>query len=128
MKVKKLMIYLFIFIFGFIAIALFNVWQILHPAKIKIDDKPENYGLNAETIWLTTQDGIKLNVWFIRKQLNNRPAANSAVILLHGYPAEKADLLPTAHALSGDFAVLLLDFRYFGQSQGSFTGLGYSEV
>src|SRR5262249_53920351 len=50
-----------------------------------------------------------------------------ALILLHGYPAEKADLLPLASALAPTFALLLVDQRYFGASEGHFTTLGFRE-
>src|SRR5262249_39066710 len=41
--------------------------------------------------------------------------------------ANKADLLPIAVALHQRFAVLLLDFRYFGGSEGAATTLGFRE-
>jgi dipeptidyl aminopeptidase/acylaminoacyl peptidase len=50
-----------------------------------------------------------------------------ALILLHGYPAEKADLLPIAAAFHPDFTTLLVDLRYFGQSEGRATTLGHRE-
>jgi pimeloyl-ACP methyl ester carboxylesterase len=49
------------------------------------------------------------------------------VVLLHGYPADKADLLPLAAALHDAFSVVLVDLRYFGRSQGRATTLGYRE-
>jgi pimeloyl-ACP methyl ester carboxylesterase len=49
------------------------------------------------------------------------------VLLLHGYPAEKADLLPTTAALHDRFTTVLVDFRYFGESGGRATTLGYRE-
>src|SRR5207247_11197752 len=54
-------------------------------------------------------------------------AGAPAVVLLHGYPAEKADLLPMAAALAPRFTVLLLDQRYFGASGGRATTLGFRE-
>jgi pimeloyl-ACP methyl ester carboxylesterase len=48
-------------------------------------------------------------------------------VLLHGYPAEKADLLPLAGALAPTFATLLVDHRYFGDSEGRATTLGFRE-
>src|SRR5437764_1374469 len=60
-------------------------------------------------------DGVRLAGWFLP-----RPGA-PAVVLLHGYPAEKADLLPLATALAPEFATLLVDQRYFGQSESAAT-------
>jgi dipeptidyl aminopeptidase/acylaminoacyl peptidase len=49
------------------------------------------------------------------------------VVILHGYPAEKSDMLPIAAALTPRFSVLLMDLRYFGQSGGRATTLGVRE-
>jgi pimeloyl-ACP methyl ester carboxylesterase len=66
---------------------------------------------------------VRLAAWLV-------PAAGPAapaVVLLHGYPANKADLLPIAGALHPRFTVLLVDFRYFGKSEGAATTLGFRE-
>src|SRR5438046_8662833 len=68
-----------------------------------------------------TDDGLKLAAWLVP-----RPGA-PAVILLHGYPADKADMLPIAARLARRFTVLLLDQRYFGRSEGRLTTLGFRE-
>src|SRR5438046_2249802 len=68
-----------------------------------------------------TDDGLKLAAWLVP-----RPGA-PAVILLHGYPADKADMLPIAARLAPRFTVLLLDQRYFGRSEGRLTTLGFRE-
>src|SRR4029453_3473347 len=54
-------------------------------------------------------------------------AGAPALVLLHGYPAEKADLLPLAGALAPRFTVLLVDQRYFGKSGGRATTIGFRE-
>ena len=117
-----MLLYILIFIIGLSLIALLNVWQILHPQKIYINDDPANYGLAPQAVTLITSDGLKLSAWYLES------AKAKAVILLHGYPAEKSDLLPTASALSPEFSILLLDFRYFGQSEGELSTLGFKEV
>src|SRR5204862_6140646 len=55
-----------------------------------------------------------------------RPAA-PAVGLLHGSPADRSDMLPIAAALASRFTVLPLDQRYFGESEGRLTPLGFKE-
>jgi pimeloyl-ACP methyl ester carboxylesterase len=72
-------------------------------------------------VTVTAADGVKLAGW-----LAARPGA-PALVLLHGYPAEKADLLPLAAALAPRFTVLLLDQRYFGASGGRATTIGFRE-
>jgi len=50
------------------------------------------------------------------------------VILLHGYPADKGNILPALAFLHGDFNLLLFDFRYLGRSEGSYSTAGANEI
>lgn len=94
-----------------------------HPSRIESELTPENYNLLFEEITLTTKDGISIDGWFIPAPAPQKPA----LLILHGYPAEKGDLLFRASQLHQDFNILLIDFRYFGKSGGSFTTLGTNE-
>jgi pimeloyl-ACP methyl ester carboxylesterase len=49
------------------------------------------------------------------------------VIVLHGYPYDKANVLGSTPFLHRHYDLLLLDFRYFGQSDGAMTTLGHRE-
>ncbi len=93
----------------------------VRPPRIPIDLRPADVGLAVEEVTIRTADGLQLAAW-----LAVRPG-RPAVILLHGYPANKRDLLPLAAALHRHFTVLLLDLRYFGDSEGRATTLGYRE-
>jgi pimeloyl-ACP methyl ester carboxylesterase len=77
--------------------------------------------LAPEVVTITTRDGVRLAGWLLP-----RPGA-PAVVLLHGYPADKADMLPLAAALAPEFTVLLYDQRYFGASEGHATTIGHRE-
>ena len=128
-----MLIYIAIFVLCFIGVSLCSFWLITHPPKIIIGTTPENYGLKHENVELETEDGLKLAAWFI--PTSNLPASpvggqfpTSALILIHGYPAEKADLLSLAKALSTKYSILLFDFRSFGQSEGKVSTLGKKEL
>lgn len=95
----------------------------IHPKTIESGLTPANFQMPFEDITLTSKDGIKISGWFIKSPSAGRPA----VIMLHGYPAEKGDLLYTAYALYQDFNLLLIDFRSFGKSGGTHTTLGVKE-
>lgn len=144
--VAKVLLYLGIFAVGFIGVSLWAFWLAVRPPRIAIPGTPGLYRLPAEDVVIETADGLKLSAWFIpaavadsRDRRNLRPEAVSggddtddslkeaAVILLHGYPAEKADMLSIAAALYPRFASLLLDMRYFGESEGRATTLGLRE-
>ena len=120
----KALLYTGIFAAGFIGISLWSFWLSVRPPRISIPGTPELYKLSAEDAVIETSDGLKLAAWFIPAQDGNRDAA---VVLLHGYPAEKADMLSIAAALHPEFATLLVDLRYFGASGGRFTTLGLKE-
>lgn len=106
---------------GFLAVSLLSFWLTVRPPRIAIPLSPQDFNLRVEDVAIRTADGLTLAAW-----LAPRPGA-PAVILLHGYPAEKADLLPLAAALHARFTVLLVDLRYFGRSEGRATTLGFHE-
>lgn len=93
----------------------------VRPPRVTVTLRPADYRLAVERVVIPTDDGLRLSGWYIAK------AGAPALILLHGYPAEKADLLPLASALAPQFAMLLVDQRYFGSSDGRATTLGFRE-
>jgi len=93
----------------------------VRPPRVTVTLRPADYRLPVERVVIPTDDGLRLSGWYIAK------AGAPALILLHGYPAEKADLLPLASALAPQFAMLLVDQRYFGSSDGRATTLGFRE-
>ncbi|HEX9821662.1 MAG TPA: alpha/beta fold hydrolase [Methylomirabilota bacterium] len=106
---------------AFLVASLGSFWLAVRPPRLAIPLRPEDYGLAVEPVRIRADDGVSLAGWFVP-----RPGA-PAIVLLHGYPAEKADLLPIATALAPEFATLLMDHRYFGESEGRTTTLGYRE-
>jgi pimeloyl-ACP methyl ester carboxylesterase len=106
---------------GFVILSLLGFFMAIRPPRLTVPLRPEDVNLRVEAVTIHTADGLRLAGW-----LAVRPRA-PAVILLHGYPAEKSDLLPLAAALHPRFTVLLMDFRYFGESEGQVTTLGFRE-
>ena len=105
----------------FIALSLFSFWLAVRPPRLTIPLAPADFKLAVEEIWIPTADGLRLSAWLVAK------AGAPAIVLLHGYPAEKTDMLPLAAVLARRFTVLLVDLRYFGRSDGSVTTLGFRE-
>jgi pimeloyl-ACP methyl ester carboxylesterase len=106
-----------------IVLSLWIFWMAVRPPRLTISGTPRDYGLAAEELTITAADGVPLAAWLIPARAPEAPA----LVLLHGYPANKADLLPLAGALQSRFTVLLLDFRHFGKSAGAATTLGFRE-
>lgn len=119
----QLWLKLFIFVLLWIILfSLFTFYMSIHPQKIVTELEPSDFGLEYEEVNFRSRDGIKLSGWLIPN--NNTKAA---IIVMHGYPADKANLLGIAEFLAKDFNVLLFDFRSFGKSEGSYTTAGYLE-
>jgi dipeptidyl aminopeptidase/acylaminoacyl peptidase len=117
----KLVVYGAVFAGAFVAFSLVSFWLAVRPPRLSIPLGPGDFRLTVESVTITADDGVKLAAWLVPR------AGAPAIVLLHGYPAEKADLLPIAAALAPRFTVLLLDQRYFGQSGGHATTLGFRE-
>ena len=117
----KLALYAAVAAVAFLALSLVSFWLAVRPPRLTIPLRPADFSLTVDELTVATADGLKLAAWLVA-----RPGA-PAVVLLHGYPAEKADMLPIAAALAPRFTVLLLDLRYFGRSEGRVTTLGFRE-
>jgi dipeptidyl aminopeptidase/acylaminoacyl peptidase len=97
----------------------------IRPHRFVSGATPAQLGWAYESISLRTEDGLNLSAWLI-------PAAaeegrRRAVIVLHGYPFSKGDMIGVTGFLHADHDLLLLDMRYFGASEGSLTTLGHHE-
>jgi len=75
-----------------------------------------------QQITLNTQDRVRLSVWYLP------PQNGAAVVLLHGYKADHAQMLPIAALLvRHGYGVILPDLRGHGQSEGELITFGYHE-
>ena len=109
----------------------------IHPPRIQTDVNPERYGLVYEQVSFHTMDGLTLRGWFIpaasaslEPQLQKGRESNACATILvgHGYPFDKANILHHVLFLHQRFHLLLYDFRYFGESNGSYTTAGLIEA
>ena len=107
-----------------IIISLWGFYSSIRPPKIISSITPRDLKMNYEDVSFKTADGLMLRGWYI-------PAAKTSqktLILLHGYPADKGNILPALAFLHEDFNLLLFDFRYLGKSEGSYSTAGAKEV
>lgn len=106
-----------------LAVSLSTFYSAIRPVKFVSSTTPADFNLRYENVTLVTEDSLKLDALFI-------PAVNKtnkAVVVLHGYPFDKGNILPLATFLHYDFNLLLFDFRYLGRSEGSYTSVGFHE-
>lgn len=108
----------------FILLSLLGFYLAIRPFRIISSNTPKDFNIRYETVSFYTRDGVQLQGWFI-------PCPNpkaKTIILLHGYPADKGDILPSRLFLHEDYHLLFFDFRYFGKSGGHYSTLGKNEV
>ncbi|HET9297110.1 MAG TPA: alpha/beta fold hydrolase, partial [Candidatus Binatia bacterium] len=105
-------------------VSLCGFYVSIRPPKIISSITPSAYNMQYENVSFKTADGITLRGWHVPSEKKT----DKTLILLHGYPADKGDILPALAFLQKNFNLLLFDFRYLGQSDGSYSTAGAKEV
>jgi len=108
----------------FLIFSFWGFYTAIKPPKIISNITPQELGLDYEDITFSTKDDLTLRGWFIPHQNKN----SKTIILLHGYPADKGNILPVMAFLNKTYNLFLFDFRYLGQSGGSYSTLGAKET
>ena len=79
-----------------------------------VDLRPEEIGLDAEELFLETEDGVRIHAYWLPE-----PGARRALLLLHGNAGNASHRLPIAALLRElGVHVLLIDYRGYGLSEG----------
>ena len=101
-------------------LVLFGLFQnmlIFHP-DARLLATPDHLGLAWEDLWITTEDGLRLNAWYLPAQPSSAPPL-AQVLFLHGNSGNISHFLDkTAGLARQGLAVLSLDYRGYGLSQG----------
>lgn len=85
-----------------------------HIPSRAVSATPWEIGLNYETVWLTAEDGVHLNGWYV-------PAtqARATLLFFHGNAgniSHRLDSLRIFHEL--ELNVFIFDYRGYGLSEG----------
>ena len=84
---------------------------------------PSDYGLDYEEVYFEGGDGLELYGWYIPSQ------NGAAVILLHGYSADRRQVTQRAVMLAeAGYGAFLYDLRGHGKSEGEVRSLGWADV
>jgi hypothetical protein len=79
-----------------------------------VDLTPEALGIEAESVFLESEDGVRIHAFFLPS-----PGATRSLLFLHGNAGNASHRLPNAADLAALGAdVLLLDYRGYGLSEG----------
>lgn len=107
---------------------LLNLILGIFPPNLKTFDDPAHYGLPYENVLFTTSDGLTLRGWFIPAAADGATGKKATILVGHGYPFDKANILRHGRFLHSQFHLLFFDFRYFGDSDGAYTTAGLLET
>jgi len=81
-----------------------------------VDLDPAALGIEAESLFLEAEDGVRVHAWFLP---GASAAAPRALLFLHGNAGNASQRLPNAALLARlGWDVLLLDYRGYGLSEG----------
>lgn len=111
-----------------IFLPLLNLILGIFPPTFKTLDDPAHYGLPYEKVSFPTSDGLTLRGWFIPAAADGPTGKKATILVGHGYPFDKANILRHARFLHAGFHLLFFDFRYFGESEGAYTTAGLLET
>lgn len=74
-----------------------------------------NYPADLEEVWISTEDGVRLNAWF-----RANPASSKVLLWLHGNATNIGRQMEELEAYSRlGINILALDYRGYGKSEGS---------
>lgn len=102
----------------------FASWLALHPLRMPVRLPDDAAQLGLREIEFASQDGTPLSGWFLEAE-----RATGVVLLCHGHPCCRLEMLPWARRIrEAGFHALLFDFRAMGRSGGSLCTLGAREA
>jgi fermentation-respiration switch protein FrsA (DUF1100 family) len=99
-------------------------YRATHPRRKAVGADERAEGLPIEDVVFASRDGVRLSGWFIPAE---RPLGG--VVLCHGFPSNRTEMLPVARLLrDARMSLFLFDFRALGRSEGNLCTIGSHEV
>jgi pimeloyl-ACP methyl ester carboxylesterase len=110
---------------GFVALSAVTAWLLTSGRNHSVGLVPTDFGWSVEAVRFQARaDAVGLSGWFVPC-----PGAKAAVVLLHGYQADRRMMISRARWLRElGFAVLLYDARACGESEGDKISAGWYET
>ena len=88
--------------------------------SVGVDYTPDQLGIRADSFHMATEDGVRIHAFYLPAK-----GADRALLFLHGNAGNASHRLPNAQLLAWmGTAVLLLDYRGYGLSDGTPTEPG----
>jgi pimeloyl-ACP methyl ester carboxylesterase len=125
LKSMKMLAFACVFVVFLVLLSLWGFYVSIKPPKILSTITPKDLGMPYENAAFATADGVLIAAWFIPSTEGSQA---KTLVLLHGYPADKGNILPPLAFLHKKYNLLLFDFRYLGQSGGNYSTIGAKET
>ena len=105
------------------------LFQVKFVTPIRSSHNPSDFNLSYTREEFKTEDDITLVGWFIPKEGIDAELASQypTLIFLHGWPADKGDILPIFVSFAKDYNLFFFDFRGLGESQKTLSTVGVRE-
>lgn len=92
--------------------------------RAPLDANPKTFGFEFESFKTKTEDGIQIDGWFVPA----KQKTNAAIFVLHGWGANRSDVLGLTAFLGEKFNLIYFDFRNHGTSGSGKTSLTCAEI
>ncbi len=110
---------------AFLLFVFYVSYRLVKPPRYIGEWTPSDLGLDYEEVTLTTDDGIRLEGWWMDR------GSDKTVVLLHGYTVSRWAFYirrMMEYLADEDYNILTFDFRAHGRSGGRYTTFGNMEL
>lgn len=129
MRITSINSFFEVFVIVFIAVIILllifsyrGAMLVLKVTRFGITAHPYTFGKKYDSFFTTTTDSVKISGWFLPAE------SETAIILFHGWGANKSDILPSTIFLNEKFNLVYFDFRNHGESDDAFNSFGVYEL
>ena len=130
MRIRRMVGVGLTFLIGLLAmLPVLMLIQIRYPPAVDSPYTPADFALSYTEETFTTSDGVSLSGWFIPRRGYESDAVTEhpTIVLLHGWPADKGNILPLFPSLAEEYNLFLFDFRGLGESERVLSTVGVRE-
>ncbi|MBI2119466.1 MAG: alpha/beta hydrolase [Elusimicrobia bacterium] len=114
-----ILIFSVIFFWGYLSSSI-----MLKVPRVVNEFNPKSFGCNYESFTTFTEDQIKIEGWFVQA----KEKSSTLLFVLHGWGANRSDVLATTIFLAKKYNLVYFDFRNHGSSGGDKTSLTCLEI
>ena len=97
---------------------------IIRNSRTPLEANPRTFGYDFEPFKTKTEDDVEIEGWLVPAKIKTK----SAIVVLHGWGANRSDVVPSTIFLGQHYNLAYFDFRNHGLSGGNESSLTCSEI